>query len=179
MLNYINEYSIALFNVAKEFKKVDLFKKQITLIKDVFVNNDSYIDLLSSHKIEALEKQKLLKLAFKKNIDLQIYNFLFLLIDKNYIKNVDKIIDKFIHMVNIENKVESGIIYSTYKLPPNDLNKIIKTISLQFKNKINFINKIDKNLLGGIKVIVNNNIIDFSILNSLKDIKNNLLNSKE
>ena len=179
MLDYINEYSIALFEIAKESKKINLFKKQALFLQNTFIDNSNYINLLSSYSINSIEKQKSLKVVFKKNIEPEIYYFLFLLIDKHYIKNINKILNKFIKIIDNENKIINGIVYSTYKLSKIELINIEKKVSLRFQNKINLINKIDQDLLGGIKIIIDNNIIDISIIGLLNEMKHNLLIEKK
>ena len=72
-------------------------------------------------------------------------------------------------------KIEQGTIYSTIPLTKKDIEKVILAIERNTGKKVVLKNVIDKSLIGGIKVVLKNDIYDGSILSKISALKESLL----
>ena len=82
-----------------------------------------------------------------------------------------EILNKFIKISsNSKGKIDATLI-SSKDLSQDERNKISQEISKAIKSNIDFIYKIDKSLISGVKIQVGSLLIDTSVSNKLKKIK--------
>ena len=175
MQENINGYSLALFSIAKEEKKLKQFKEQSQLIIDSLIESDGYENILSSNSITIEEKQGMLKKAFTKGLNKNLLNFLLILVEKNRFKIVRQVLFKLIKFINEDLNINEGIVYTPIKLMTKDLKAIELRTGKLLSTKVTLVNKIDAELISGFKVVVGDEIIEDTISSRLEDIKNQLL----
>ncbi len=175
MQKYINGYSLALLDIAKEEKKLSEYKKQAIIIVKVLNENPIYIGILGSYNIETKDKLDLAKKAFEGKLEKSLENFILLLVEKKKVTYIVPSLKKMISYINKINNVHEGIVYSVTKLTKKQLTDIEKSTSTSLGFKVNLINKIDSELISGIKVIVGDQVLDNSIATKLKVLRQQLL----
>lgn len=105
-------------------------------------------------------------------IDKRIKRFIDILKKNNDLSLVDKIVDKFHECYRQERNISKVEITTNDKLNSAILNKIIH----KFNNQIEIEEKIDKSLIGGIVIKVNDDtLIDGSVKRKLKELKKGLV----
>ena len=88
---------------------------------------------------------------------------------------MEKILNKFIKISsNSKGKIDATLI-SSKDLSQDERNKISQEISKAIKSKIEFTFKTDKSLISGIKIQVGSLLIDTSVRNKLKKIKQSIM----
>lgn len=173
-----SRYAKALFELAKENDKVEIYQKQIKYVHSVIKENKELLEFLKSYKIKSSNKKDLLNKIFKDDIDLEVIYFLFLIIDKKRINYLERIFLEFNSVCNEYRDILEGVIYSYEELDRRQINKIEESVALKLKKKVELSNVIDTSLLGGIKVVVNDTVFDNSIANKMQSLKQELLNGK-
>lgn len=166
-------YALALFNIAKEDNKINLYQKEIKEIKEILLSNVELVNLLKSEFIDINERYKTVNTIFKK-YSLIIKNFIKVLIYNHRINNYLTIFNSFNTLCNEANHVLEGIIYSTYQLDKKDIKQIETGLGNKMKVEVELTNKIDASLIGGIKVVINNHVYDYSIANEMNMMKRKL-----
>ncbi|MCR8613332.1 MAG: ATP synthase F1 subunit delta [Mycoplasma sp.] len=179
MEKFLDNYAIAIYEIAEETKKVSSYKKQLSELKKAFVNNPELVKILESLNIERDEKQEVIKKVFKTKIEKNIYNFLFLLIDKKRMQYIVDILNKSIEMFNKKLGIAEGIVYSAKPLKPTEFNQISKKAEAVFGKKIELENLIDESLIAGVKIIVNDEIVNVSMTGKIEQLRNELLRKRE
>ena len=111
------------------------------------------------------------KLNYSKNLK----NFMFLLIDKRRIFFVEKIIDSFLILCSLKRGEVKSSLISSKELSTSELESISKDLSTSMGSTIKFDYKIDKDLIGGLKLQLGSFMIDTSIKNKLKKYKQKLM----
>lgn len=165
----------AFYQLAKEQKNLN---KTILLIKETLqaVLNTNFIDFLADYNLDLENKKKALDKIYKKE---QLFiNWILVLIENKIVRKFDFILKKFIQIYNNENKIVEGNIYFAHKKNLKDLNKITNIISKKWAKKVYLDAKIDGELIGGVKLIVGDNVWDNSILKKLNDLTEELINKK-
>ena len=88
------------------------------------------------------------------------------------LNKMEDIIKKFVEIFNKENNIIEAKIFTSRKLDDNEVNDIKKFLLKKYNaEKIETRMKVDKNLKGGIKIVVGEEIIDNSVLGRLQKLK--------
>ena len=162
-------YSRALFEVAKEsgeLEKIetDIKNFQLTLNTSLelqnFTQNPTKSINIQNSVIDLISK----KLDFSKNTN----NFLSLLIKKRRIFFVKKILESFLRLCSKKRGEVKASLISSKELSATELENISKELSLAMGSEIKFDYKINKDLIGGLKLQLGSFMIDTSIRNKLK-----------
>ena len=132
-------YSRALFGVASDSNEIDKIENDV-------------IKLLAE------------KLSFSKNLK----NFFLLLIKKRRIFFVKKISESFLKLCSKRRGELKASLISSKELSPEELNKISNDFSESMGSTIKFDYKVDKELIGGLKLQLGSFMIDTSVKNKLK-----------
>jgi len=171
-------YSRALFEVAKEFGELEKVEEDIKNF-ELLVNNSSEIKNFIHNLTQSVENQNNLinllseKLNFSKNLK----NFFLLLVKKRRIFFVLKIINSFLKLCSKKRGEIRASLISSKELTKSELEKISKDLSLSMGSTIKFDYKIDKELIGGLKLQLGSFMIDTSIKNKLKIFEQRMLES--
>ncbi|MGL5308742.1 MAG: ATP synthase F1 subunit delta [Metamycoplasmataceae bacterium] len=168
-------YSLALFSVAKEEDKVKEYFDDAKILLAIFSTPDylSFSKLISLRNIPQAKKEEILTTTFK-NLDKYFLNFLKLISSKNKFHHIRNIISLFVNYCSNYLKIKEGIVYSSSPLSPSNLKKIENKLSEQYDCNVSLKNLLDKELISGIKIFLDNTIIENSVISDLEQIKNAL-----
>ena len=162
-------YSRALFEVSKEAKELEkaetdmknfLFLLQSSNEVKNFIKNPTQSINQQIEVINLLSK----KLEFSKNLK----NFFLLLIQKRRIFFVKKIIESFLRLCsNKRGEIKASLI-SSKDLTKSEIDRLSKDLSEAMGSILKFDYKVDKELIGGLKLQLGSFMVDTSIKNKLK-----------
>ncbi len=166
-------YSLALFSIAKEENKVNKYLLDAKTLLSIFSDyrNSAFIDILSSNNLDTSKKDEIIDKTFKDLSNKHFLNFLKLLASKNKFQYINKIMNTFIKYCSENLKIKEGIIYSSSSLSEANVKAIEKKVSNKLNYKVSLKNLLDKELISGIKIIIENTIIENSIISDLDKIK--------
>ena len=169
-------YSRALFEVCKDLNELEKTESDIKSFQSLYDNNLEIKNFIQNptHTIETQNKVLNL-LAEKLNFSKNLKNFFLLLIEKRRIFFVKKIIDSFLKLCSKKRGEIKASLISSKELTSVELESISKELSLSMGSTIKFDYKVDKNLIGGLKLQLGSFMIDTSIKNKLKKIEQRML----
>ncbi|MBE6113986.1 MAG: F0F1 ATP synthase subunit delta [Erysipelotrichaceae bacterium] len=170
-----SRYATALFELACEKQCADNWQEQMRFVKSVFAKNKEYLAFFSHYRITLEEKQAVLRGVFENKIDRDLMNFLFLLLDKKRIGNIVKISTAFNTLCNEAKNVSEGIVYSVNELSAEQKDAIEATVGKKLGVTLDLTNRLDANLISGVKVVVGDNVIDGSLQHRITSLKSELL----
>ncbi len=169
-------YALALFELANEKSELDVIEKDITFLLDICRRNSDFNSFLKNptNQLELQSKvfteiSKLMKL--NKNLS----NFLQLIINKRRIFFLDKILNRFIKLSSKGKGKVEALLISSKNLTQKERDNVSQEISKAIKSNIEITYKTDKNLISGIKIQVGSLLIDTSVRNKLKRIKQSIM----
>ena len=169
-------YSRALFEVSKDANDLDKAENDIKNFQ-LIINTSAEIDNFLKDPTQGLIQQNNVinllaeKLEFSKNLK----NFLFLLIEKRIIFFVKKIFQTFLQLCSKKRGEIKASLFSSKELSQSQLDKISDELSDITGSKIKFDYKLDKDLIGGLKLQLGSFMIDTSIKNKLKKYEQKLI----
>tara|TARA_B100001094_G_scaffold23306_1_gene19725 strand:- start:945 stop:1502 length:558 start_codon:yes stop_codon:yes gene_type:complete len=169
-------YSRALYEVSKEAREIEKIEVDIKNFQSLHDNNLELKNFIENptNTIEVQNKILILlseKLSFSKNLK----NFFLLLIEKRRIFFVKKIIDSFLKLCSKKRGEIKASLISSKELTSSELESISKELSLSMGSTIKFDYKVDKDLIGGLKLQLGSFMIDTSIKNKLKKYEQKML----
>ncbi len=169
-------YSRALFEVANESEDLKKIEKDIKSFQ-LLLNDSFELNNFIHNPTQSISNQKVVinllseKLNFSKNLK----NFFFLLIEKRRIFFVTKIIDSFLKLCSKKRGEVKASLISSKDLSDSELEDISKDLSTSMGSIIKFDYKVDKDLIGGLKLQLGSFMIDTSIKNKLKKYEQRML----
>ena len=169
-------YSRALFEVAKETNELDKIEIDIKNFQSLIKNNTELHYFIHNPSQSIDNQNNVLNLLSEKlNYSKSLRNFLLLLVEKRRIFFVLKIIDSFLKLCSKKRGEVKAFLISSKELSDTELEKISRELSSSMGSTIKFDYKIDKNLIGGLKLQLGSFMIDTSIKNKLKKIEQRML----
>ena len=171
---HINGYALALFSLAKEEKKLKKMKDGALVISESLKDNEDYLHLLSSKRLDMTTKEKMVAKAFK-GMDQHLINFILITAKTGKATIVVPVLNKLTKYINEDLNIKEGIVYSSQKLTSVEISKIETSVSKQLGFKPKLINKLDAFLVSGIKVVVDDEVIEDTVSSRLEQIKQLLL----
>ncbi|WAM34872.1 ATP synthase F1 subunit delta [Caldicellulosiruptor morganii] len=169
-------YAEGLIKLAEEEHKLEKFFEDLFKIYELFRTNRQFVDTLFDLEMKISQKKEKIKQFLDESIDRYIINLVCLLIDKRreillpYIPFYYKeMYDRIMGNVDVE-------IIISEQIDENALKKISKWLLKRYgvKNP-RFKIRIDKSIIGGIKLLFNNIEVDATVKGALDSIRKELI----
>ena len=167
MSKVYGEYSTALFEIAKENNVEKEFYESLHLISDEFTDNPEYVFILSSPDISMKKRLNMLEEVFDKYVPEYVLSFVKLICEKGRIKEFTEFVGEFDALYNAFNSVAQAYVLSAVELSKEQKVELVKNLEKISGCLVVPHYEIDKSLVGGIVVRMNDMIIDGSIKHKL------------
>jgi len=162
-------YSRALFEVSRDSDDLDKVENDIKNFKLIYDKNSEVKNFIKDPSKIITEQNKLVNLVSDKlNFSKNVQKFLLLLIEKRRIFFVNKIIESFLRLCSQKRGEIKASLISSKELSQTELNDISTDLSKSMGSTLKFDYKVDKELIGGLKLQLGSIMIDTSIRNKLK-----------
>lgn len=171
----LKHYAFALFDVGREENKVEAFYQDLLFLSDVVTKEPKLLKFLSSPMIPKAEKEKLLDDDIKDHVDIETLGFLKVLIKRKVISYFEEIKEDYIHLYRQSQGILEGRIYTSYPLSEKSLKRVEDTFSKKYGQQVKFKVLIDKRVLAGMKIYVEDTLYDYSLESKLNNIQDKLV----
>ena len=171
-------YAVALFELANEAKKLELYQEETKAISNILKDNKEFLNLLTNQFINKDDKKQLLDNVFKNKVDVMVLNFLKLLVDKQRFNITLDVFKEFNSLANDYRGIKEGVLYTASLLDEAKVKAIEAKIAQKIGKKVELTMVKDETLIGGFKVVISDLVIDNSIKNKLESLKNDLVEEK-
>ena len=162
-------YSRALFEVSQDSNELDKVENDVKNFKSIYDTNKEVKNFIKDPSQIIGEQNKLVNLISDKfNFSKNFQNFLLLLIEKRRIFFVSKINESFLRLCSKKRGEIKASLISSKELSRTELNDIETDLSKSMGSTLKFDYKVDKDLIGGLKLQLGSIMIDTSIRNKLK-----------
>ena len=155
-------YGTALYEAAAELNKTEQIAADADQVLAILEQEPDLRAFVDYPAISAEEKKKALQNIFGGQIAEELLNFMFVLIEKRRMGQFERIIKVYRDLMNHEEGVAYGVVYSATPLDPDRLAEIEQQTSKLLQENIRLTNETDPGLIAGIKVLVEGKIIDAS-----------------
>ena len=162
-------YSRALFEVSRDSDDLDKVENDIKNFKLIYDKNLEVRNFIKDPSQIITAQNNLVNLISDKlNFSKNVQKFLLLLIEKRRIFFVNKIIESFLRLCSQKRGEIKASLISSKELSQTELNDISTDLSKSMGSTLKFDYKVDKELIGGLKLQLGSIMIDTSIRNKLK-----------
>mgnify|MGYP006119901363 CR=1 FL=1 len=169
------KYAKALFDLSEKSDCVSLIQNHLKLVSYVYNKVPAFRLVLITRRINSKNKIVIMQKTLK-DFEPLIVEFISILIQNHQTNNLLDVIARFNNMVKADSNRSKVEITTSEKLNEADLEYISQTISDKLNTNPNINIKIDPNIIGGIKLQVENKIFDNSVTYQIKQLKKTLHN---
>ena len=169
-------YALALFELASESSELETIEKKIKSLLEICRGNPDFLTFLKNPTYKIETQQKIFKdISNIMNLNSTLKNFLKFIIIKRRIYFLYKILEKFIKLNAKKKGIIEATLISSKALSNDEKNKISDQISKSIRSNVNFSFSIDKSLISGVRIQVGSLMVENSVSNKLKRIKQTMI----
>jgi F-type H+-transporting ATPase subunit delta len=172
------KYSSALFQLAVEKNIIDKAWDQFKTLADYLKRDRTFLDFMTAPQISDQKKEALVKAAFEKQLDVVLFDFVMFLVEKRRVRFLPEIIEAFDLLVREQKGIAKATCITAEKITDDERRKLIEKLAQKTSLQIELQERIDKSILGGMVIILRDQIIDGSIRYGLNQLKNRLMKVK-
>jgi F-type H+-transporting ATPase subunit delta len=172
------KYARALFMAAKGRNLIDKAYEQFEVLRQVMQKDRSLLDFLIAPHITDERKLELVNNVFGSRLERLFFEFLLVLMDKHRVQHLPDIIDAFELLVEAENGILRATVVTAITVTADEERNVTARLEARTGKKIKLEKKIDPAILGGMIVIIDDEIIDGSVRHGLKQMQEQLIKVK-
>ena len=170
-----NRYAEALFSIAIEEDKLSQYEDEITFIRDVFIMDKEFLDVINHPQVTLSEKISIMENSFKDHICEDIISLFALVFRKNREADIMNILDQFLIKSKDHRGIVTANVASAIALNEQQINQIQNNLSKKLGKQVEIQTSVDETLIGGIRIHVDGRVIDSTIRYQILDLKKVLL----
>ena len=155
-------YGTALVEAARDVGKEEQILEEAQAVVQLIEDEPDLHQFINYPGVSADEKKEVLKNIFEGRICEELLNFLYILVDKRRTMNFGRIIKVYKSLVEREEGVSYGTVYSVVKLSDERMAELEEQTSKLLQMNVKLENELDPSLLAGFKILVEGKIIDAS-----------------
>lgn len=176
MMNEVAErYAEGLMELAVENGTVEEKKDQAEFMLEVMQENPEVELFFRAVKVTKDEKHDFIDKTAGRTADHYMVCFLKLMVDKGRIYYLSDTLKAYVHLADEKLGIQHAVVESARKLSEDDLRRIASTLEKKYKKKFVLKNKIDPKLIAGMRIIMDNHVVDASMAKKIEDLRNTLL----
>lgn len=123
----------------------------------------------SAHVLQIL--QSIYQEQFQQVLVAPVLNLLMVVLENGRLSAIAEIAEQFQALVNQQNGIADAVIHSAFALNDAQTHDIVMSLEQRFKQKLNATVIIDTSLIGGIRVVVGDEVLDTSVKARLEQMK--------
>ncbi len=159
------QYGQAIYDIAKENNQVDDYLDLAIALIDAGNHNEELFNYLGSGNVSFEDKVTLVKDITQGNE--YFSNWILILLESGKGKYLREYINAYINIYNEEHGISNGYVWTTEPINQDIINKFEELVSKKLDKKIKLQNKINKQIIGGIRLEVGDNVWDNTIKSKL------------
>ncbi len=159
-------YAEALFKAAKESGNLAKWSEQVALLGQVAANPEARA-AIGDPNVSASQLVDLFRSACGTAVDAELANFIQLLSNNDRLGLLPEIAGLYESYKQAEEGTKQAEIVSAFPIDDNQVKALIPQLETVFKTKLEAAVSVDPTLIGGIKVIVGDQMLDASVRGKL------------
>lgn len=169
-------YAIALANVADNNNiPYEQFNKDFEAIGEILKNAPDLRKILNNPTVPFEIKLDIVQEVFQKDVSAMMLNFLRVLIEKKRFIELPQIHRAFVDKMNYVHNVQPVTILSAVELSEQKKSEVCQKLETKLKKTVQPEWKLDEDLIAGLVIKINDDVIDMSVRNRLAKLKKDLM----
>jgi F-type H+-transporting ATPase subunit delta len=159
-------YAEAAFRLAKEKGALPLWSQALAGLA-AYAQNADVADCLANPQLTASQKSDLVKSLLGKGVDADVASFVDVLAAADRLLVLPEIAVFYENLKSAEEGVKDAIILSAFPIDSKQQSELMPTLEAHFKSRLKPEVRLDPELIGGIKVVVGDQVLDSSVRGKL------------
>ena len=168
-------YAQALFLIGEETGKTDAFLAQLNMVKEAFAQTPELLSVFKSKLVGTEKKKALLAQIFSQDVEQNVQNFLFIIVDKGREEAVEDIISEYQNLTDEKNNIICVKVETAAELSDEQLEALKESVKAKTGKTARIETELNESLIGGVKVKIGDMIYDASVTGQLSALKQQLL----
>ncbi|MBE5946763.1 MAG: F0F1 ATP synthase subunit delta [Lachnospiraceae bacterium] len=168
-------YGNALFELALEENRIDALYEEVQALMELLKENMDLIKILEHPRIDKDEKKKIVEDTFGNRVSDEITGLMVMVVEKEHIGNILDILNYFIKLVKKQKNI--GVASVTSAIDLSDSQKAAieqKLIETTNYDTMEIAYSVDKSLIGGLVIRIEDRVVDSSIKTKLDKLSKTL-----
>jgi len=170
-----SRYSRALFKLAATPLELEKRHQDLEGVVTLLQKIPKLGLFLSAPQISSDQKRKVLENSLGSQIDQKLLHFLLFLLEKGRMKYLPEIAKEYHRLVKESLGILEANLITAVPVEKSYRETLQKRLESSFKKKVEMKEKIDPQIMGGVILVLANQVIDWSIRNKLARLKEKLL----
>ncbi len=170
-------YARGLYGAAIDAGKTAEVRDELHQLESITNQNKMFCRFLQDPAISKVIKKEKIESIFKGKITDEVLHFLCLLVDKGRVALFHQITIEYDIIDDHEKNVGEGVIESAVPLSDEEMNRFNEEISDFYKKKIKLHNRVNKDLIGGVRIYAEGQLMDASLRTRLEQLHQKIRNS--
>lgn len=154
-------YAEALYQVARK-GDLALWGAQIDAIAAV-AGDEGVRQFADNPKVPAEQVYEVVAAASNQQLEPGVQNFLRTVIENGRLAVLPQVAVQFRALVNAAGGVADAIVYSAYPIAPEQLADVVEALQKRFGRKLSATVELEPELIGGVRVVVGDEVLDTSV----------------
>ena len=170
-------YGQGLYALAKEEGLDGTILEQLQILEDCFNAQPDFVKLLASYNLSKQERTGILEESFRGKVHVYVLNFLKLLTEKGNIAHFADCCEVYRDLYNGDRGILQVQAVSAIELTENQKQQLTDKLSAITGKTIDLVCKVDKSVLGGIRLNYSGMQVDGTVQSRLQAIEKRLKNT--
>jgi len=167
----IKKYALSLHQIGLKESSLDKIQEGMHLINALHKSSSTFRYFLLTKKITDSDKKTILSEILKDSCSNYVLELVFIMIDNGDIKALSDVIERFFLALDSESGIIPVRIITSNALDDNEMQTIIQNIESKLGKKVSAKNEVDPDIIGGVKLMIGNKVVDGSVSHQLRKIK--------
>ena len=170
----VKKYSRALYKVAIEVKDANQILARLHNLRSLLKSVPELNQLLITRRVQVKDKMIILKNILGDKISVIEMDLLILLVKNGHMILFAEVVKRFNYLLEKNSEVIKVEITTSIRLSNDEIQQISSKIENIIQKKIDILAETDSSIIGGIKLKVDNTLIDGSVHGRLQQIRDTL-----
>jgi F-type H+-transporting ATPase subunit delta len=162
-------YAVAVYRLAKQHKSQDRWSEMLALLAAV-ASNEQMSQAVANPKLTQAQVESMFTSVCGDKLDAGGTNLIKLLVENDKLSLLPVIAEMYEALKAEDGGVEQATIVSATALDKKQVQALLGPLETRFKKKIEPQFAVDPELIGGVKIIVGDAVIDASVRGQLQDL---------
>ena len=164
-------YAAAFFDLTEERKLIESTSNDMTLLNSVCSSNRDFVQLLKNPVVHIDKKKKIIEKIFADKVNKVSLSFMILMVRKRRERYLPSIAEAYKDLYQAFQGIKTAYVSSAIPLNASEKSGILDIIRTLTDKKIELQEEVDKNLIGGFILNIDNYQVDQSLTTKIKELR--------
>ncbi len=166
-------YAKAIYALAEENKNIEQTYEELNSLMEIYEFDKEFKNFVDHPLVRRSEKREFVVKLFSNKFEEVTLNILEYLVEKNRLSYIRSIVSEYLKIYYTKNSIVEA--EATFAIEPNNeqVEKLLAKLEKRTSKKVKLKTRVDKSILGGIVIRIEDEIIDASVKRELEAFRNN------